>query len=612
MNSRHPIIVIGGGHAGVEAAHAAARVGCDVILLTLRGDSLVRLSCNPAIGGIGKSHLVREIDAMGGLMGQAADLAGIHFRVLNRSRGPAVQGPRIQQDYERYPAAMKPLLLSTGRVTIMDGEAAAIITERGRVRAVETTEGLRLEAAAVVVTTGTFLRGKLFEGEQVVQGGRRHEQSAESLATSLETLGLHVERFKTGTPPRIVASSVDSSKLVQQPGDEDPVPLSFENLSDPEFRPALPQTMTHLAYTNVKTHQIVRDGLDRSPLYSGRIQAKGPRYCPSFEDKVIKFPERDTHLLHVEPMGLDHPWVYLNGLSTSLPAELQVDLVHSIPGFERAELARFGYSVEYDYLPPGQMHASLETRAVAGVFPAGQLCGTTGYEEAAALGLVAGANAARFACGEEPWIPNRLNSYIGVMVDDLTTKGILEPYRMFTSRAELRLSLAPDTADRRMGPVAVHLGLLSARERERSVSRWKRIDAAREALDCAGDLQSARPEQPADRIRRGEGADSVLAEHYPAALAWPTRDRETLIAQLRYRGYLDIERRGAEKLRKADQVRIPEDFDFSAAPGLSTEVRARFEETRPSSLGQASRIPGVTPAAVALLSALIAAGRGAR
>ncbi len=611
MSSPHPLIVIGGGHAGVEAAHAAARMGCEVRLLTLNTDALVRLSCNPAIGGIGKAHLVREIDAMGGLMGIAADLAGIHFRVLNRSRGPAVQGPRIQQDDKRYPQLLETLLHSTGRIELVSGEATRVITENGRLRFVETTEGKRFETSAVIVTSGTFLRGMLFRGDDAIPGGRRGEGSAELLSENLRDLGLRLERFKTGTPPRLIADSIDYERLTEQPGDQDPVPLSFLHLSEADFRPSTPQVMTHLAATHAGSHEIVRSALDRSPLYSGRIRARGPRYCPSFEDKVVKFPERDAHLLHVEPMGTDHPWVYLNGLSTSLPEEIQEELVHSISGLERARLARYGYAVEYDFAPPTQLHATLECRTVPGLFLAGQICGTTGYEEAAALGLIAGINAGRRVLGRSAWIPNRLESYLGVLVDDLTNCGVLEPYRMFTSRAELRLSLAPDTADRRMTPAAEALGLVAPTRARQTEARWRAIDQAHAALDHAGDLSASRPRVPADGIRRGDDPQEILRTHYPCALDWHRRDRETLIAALRYRGYLEIERREAAKLAGIENARIPDAFCYGAVSGLSTELRARLEEARPRTLGQASRLPGMTPAALALLAAMISTSRQA-
>ena len=580
MSSRPPVVVIGGGHAGVEAASAASRLGVDVVLLTLDPASLVRLSCNPAIGGIGKGHLVREIDALGGVMGLAADAAGTHFRLLNRSRGPAVQGPRAQQDYDRYPGVVQRLIEAEGRIELEAGEAAGLRVDGGRVVAVETADGRLFPAAAVVLTSGTFLRGLLFQGESVVPGGRAGEAPAEALSAALSALGLRLDRFKTGTPPRLARRSLDVSRFEEQPGDERPVPFSFLNLGDAPFRPALPQLSTWLAYSNERVHALVRAGLDRSPLYSGKIRARGPRYCPSFEDKVVRFADRDRHLLHLEPMGIDHPWIYVNGLSTSLPPEIQAEIVAAIDGLEGAEVARWGYAVEYDYAPPTQLLPTLEARAVRGLFLAGQICGTTGYEEAAGLGLVAGANAASAVLGRAPWVPDRLQSYLGVMVDDLTTAGVLEPYRMFTSRAELRLSLSADSADRRLTPVGEALGLVPASRAARARARWERIERAREALDGAVDRRGARRELPADRIRRGDPHEGVFAEHLPEELRLPGPDAETLAGLLRYRGYLEREQREAGRLTDAERVRIPGDFAYGGLSGLSNELRERLRPTR--------------------------------
>lgn len=604
MKSINPIVVVGAGHAGVEAAHAAARMGAEVILVTLKIEALVRLSCNPAIGGIGKGHLVREIDAMGGVMGRAADQAGIHFRVLNRSRGPAVHGPRVQQDYAGYPAAVRSLIQSQPGISLIEGEVSAICHHQGRANGVQLTDGRFLPAESVVLTTGTFLRGLLFRGEDVTPGGRAGEPPSDHLSASLSEIGLHLDRYKTGTPPRLERDSIDFGRCEPQPGDLDPEPFSFGDLSGGPFRPQLPQVLTHLAYTNPRTHQLVRSGLDRSPLFSGRIKARGPRYCPSFEDKVVKFADRERHLLHLEPMGLDHPWVYINGLSTSLPPELQEEIVHSIPGLEESRIARFGYSVEYDFAQPTQLSPSLETRAIKGLFLAGQICGTTGYEEAAGLGLVAGINAFRFACGKDPWIPDRLQCYLGVMVDDLTTRGVLEPYRMFTSRAEARLSLAPDNADRRLTPLAEQLGLVESSQARTAEERWERINKALRLLDGTEDLD--RPRQPTvgDLIRRGED-ESLLELNLPPEIGLSARDQETTLTLIRYRGYLEREGREIERLRRHEEVRIPEGFSFDNVPGLSTEIKERLRQIRPASLGQAARIPGVTPAAIGLMAAAL-------
>ncbi len=600
MTSLLPVIVVGGGHAGVEAAHAAARLGADVMLLTLRADALVRLSCNPAIGGIGKGHLVREIDALGGVMGRAADLAGIHFRVLNRSRGPAVHGPRVQQDHDRYPAVVSAMIAAEPRIWVEEAEAADLVVENGAVSGVIASDGRSWPAAAVVVTTGTFLRGLLFQGEDETPGGRVGEPPANLLSDALSRCGLRLERFKTGTPPRLLRDSLDFSRFEEQPGDATPEPFSFDHLGA-GFAPPLRQVLTHVTYTNPAAHDIVRGGLDRSPLYTGRIKARGPRYCPSFEDKVVKFADRERHMLHLEPMGLDHSWIYVNGLSTSLPPAVQDELVASIDGLREARIARYGYAVEYDYAPPTQLHPTLECRTVRNLFLAGQICGTTGYEEAAGLGLVAGINAGRRACRAEAWVPDRLSSYVGVMVDDLTTRGVLEPYRMFTSRAEVRLSLAADNADRRLTPVGAALGVVSPARAARARARWERIETVLERLD-PGALDGPRPATTGDRVRRGEDPLPLVARDAPEL---GERDRDTAIALMRYRGYLEREAREVERLRRLEHVPIPAGLEFGAVPGLSTEVRERLEQVRPTSLGQAARIPGLTPAAVALLAAAV-------
>ncbi len=605
MKTKPPVVVIGGGHAGVEAAAAAARMGCDVVLLTLDPDSLVRLSCNPAIGGIGKGHLVREIDALGGVMGLAADLGGIHFRVLNSSRGSAVQGPRAQQDYDRYPGIVRGILSQYPNLEIVAGEAGSLSIENGRVVGVQTCNGQNYPCDAVVLTTGTFLRGRMYQGEQETEGGRVGETAAAEMSHSLVACGVRLDRFKTGTPPRLVAESIDTSQFEPQPGDESPVPFSFSHLAS-EFQPALPQTLTHLAKTGAAVHRIVRENLHRSPLYTGRIKSLGPRYCPSFEDKVVKFSDKPGHLLHLEPMGLEHPWVYVNGLSTSLPPEAQTELVASIEGLERAQIARFGYAVEYDYVPPTQLTNALEVRALPGLFLAGQICGTTGYEEAAGLGLIAGVNAALSAMGKGPWIPDRLQSYLGVMVTDLTTTGVLEPYRMFTSRAEMRLSLSADTADARLTSLGESLGLVPRSQAERSERRWAQLNDTLALLECGALLRGPRSNTPADRIRKGEAGDDYLA-HIPLT----SFDKRTVLSLVQYRGYLEREQRETARLRDLERVRVPEEFAFELVPGLSHEVRQRLCEVRPTSLSQAARIPGINPASLTVLAAAIVKQRRA-
>lgn len=610
MRTTLPVVVIGAGHAGVEAAHAAARMGCDVQLLTLNRDAVVRLSCNPAIGGIGKGHLVREIDALGGLMGVAADRGGIHFRVLNASRGPAVQGPRAQQDYDRYPLIVGALLGQAGTLDLIEAEAATFWFEQGRVAGVETTDGRRFPAAAVVLTSGTFLRGRMFQGEVETPGGRVGEPASHGISAALEGAGLRIDRFKTGTPPRLEAASLDFSAFERQPGDEPPTPFSFLHLGD-RFQPLLPQTITHLTKTSERVHDIVRQNLDRSPLYSGRIRALGPRYCPSFEDKVVKFSDKASHLLHLEPMGLAHPWIYVNGFSTSLPPEVQETMIRAVEGLESAVVARYGYAVEYDFVPPTQLTPWLEARALPGLFLAGQICGTTGYEEAAGLGLVAGANAARRAQGHDPWIPERRHSYLGVMVDDLTTTGVVEPYRMFTARAEARLSLSADSADRRLSDLGYRLGLVDESARVRAAERWERIDGALSCLERSTSRRGAVAPSAADEIRRGVDAATVLSASFTDGDRLSVHDESTLLGLIRYRGYLERERRELDRLGDLDKVRVPAELDFATIGGLSHEVRQRLLEVRPVSLGQASRIPGMNPAALALLAATIARVRAA-
>jgi tRNA uridine 5-carboxymethylaminomethyl modification enzyme len=607
MNSEvnAPVVVIGAGHAGIEAAAAVARLGCDVVLITLDMAGIGRLSCNPAIGGIGKGHLVREIDALGGVMGMAADLGGIHFRVLNRSRGSAVHGPRAQQDYDRYPRVVTDLIRGHGSIEWVCGEVASLLVENGRLVGVQTGEGETFRCRCAVLTTGTFLRGRMFRGEQQSPGGRVGELAADAISSALGQLGIEIRRFKTGTPPRIMARTVDLNRFEAQPGDSSPVPFSFAHFAE-QFEPRQRQTLTHLAKTNQRAHQIVRENLHRSPLYAGRIQSTGPRYCPSFEDKVVKFSEKPSHLLHLEPMGLEHPWIYINGLSTSLPEQIQEELVRSIDGLETAEIAQFGYAVEYDYVPPTQLYPTLELRALRGLFLAGQICGTTGYEEAAALGVVAGTNAALAAMNRDPWVPDRLSSYIGVMVDDLTRIGVLEPYRMFTSRAELRLTLAADTADRRLTPLAAQLGLVRASRQRTQQARWERIESIRDALEQGAELRGARRRTPADQLRRG--GDPALHLSAAAAAAGAdvgAADIATALSLVQYRGYLEREQREVARLRNLERIRIPDTFSFLDLSSLSHEARQRLEEFRPRSLGEAIRIPGINPAAVAVLAAAI-------
>src|SRR5205809_4746483 len=473
--SHFDIIVIGGGHAGAEAARVCARGGARTAMVTMLRDAIGRMSCNPAIGGLAKGNLVKEIDALGGLMGEATDRAGIQFKVLNRSKGPAVQGPRAQCDRDHYAKAVQDILAAQPNLTVIEGSVAAL-----RDGAVTLEDGTRLTARAVVITTGTFLRALMHSGEQKTVGGRFGEPTAETLSDSLAALGLRLGRLKTGTPPRVARASVDFSKLEEAPGDAAPRPFSI--LTD---RLGLPQVLCHLTYTSAEAHEVIRANLHRAPMYSGQIKATGPRYCPSIEDKVVRFADKERHQIFVEPEGLEHPWLYMNGISTSLPADVQDAVVSSLPGFENAVIARYGYAVEYDFVNPQQLEPTLQVQGVDGLFLAGQINGTSGYEEAAAQGLLAGINALQRVRGGEPVVLRRDQAYAGVMIDDLVTLGTEEPYRMFTSRAEHRLLLGCDSVYERLTPIAERLGILDGERRRRVEARLDRLARAREAAELS-------------------------------------------------------------------------------------------------------------------------------
>ncbi len=604
------VVVVGGGHAGCEAAAAAARLGVETILVTLRRDTIGEMSCNPAIGGLAKGQMVREVDALGGLMGVAADAAGIQFRMLNLSKGPAVRAPRAQQDKKSYRAAMLRLLEGIGNLEILEAEVTELLAKGGKVEGVATTAG-SVNAGAVVLTTGTFINGLIHIGERTLGAGRMGEQACARIGDSLASLGLRLGRLKTGTPPRLRRGSIDFAAFGEQPGDARPTPFSF--LSGPI---EVEQVPCHIGYTNAETHDIIRSNIDRSPLYSGRIVGIGPRYCPSIEDKVVKFPDRDRHQLFLEPEERDGESVYLNGVSSSMPEDVQLRVVRSIAGLERAEFIRPGYAIEYHFLPPTQMRVTLECKALAGLYCAGQINGTSGYEEAAGQGLVAGANAALAVLAGEPMVLERGGSYIGVMIDDLITRGVDEPYRMFTSRAENRLQLRADNADRRLTPLGRRHGLvddgrweafegkLARMERAKEYLGVRRVATAAEAeslgLRLSGGLRS--PASVWELLRRPEISLANISASLPELVDLAEEELLSIETDLKYEGYVRRQREAGERARAMERERLPEDIDFGEVPGLTREGVERLQRTRPETLGQASRVPGVTPAAVMALA----------
>jgi tRNA uridine 5-carboxymethylaminomethyl modification enzyme len=602
------VVVVGGGHAGCEAAWAAATLGAKTALCTFNLDLIAQMSCNPAIGGIAKGHLVREIDALGGIMGEIADRTGIQFRLLNASRGPAVQAPRCQSDKARYRSEMRAILESRPNILLVQSEVIGIRVENGVATGVELADGRILEASAVVITTGTFLNGLTHIGNLRCPAGRMGEAPSLHLAQDLRKLGFRIGRLKTGTPPRLDGETIDYAQFGEQKGDDAPTFFSFRTR-----KAALRQVSCHIGYTSEKVHRILRTNLSKSALYGGAIVGIGPRYCPSIEDKVVKFADRERHQIFLEPEGLDTAEVYVNGMSTSMPVEIQNEMVHAVAGLEHARIVRPAYAIEYDFVDPTELAPTLETRRITRLYHAGQINGTTGYEEAAAQGLVAGINAALRAEGKEGIVFSRTESYIGILIDDLVTRGIDEPYRMFTSRSELRLLLRIDNADRRLTPLGYRLGLASDAAHDAMRQKYEEVARMRQFLQ----QQRWDPAEPAlpriDAAGKGLTLEQLLRrpgmklEDFELLMrrhgTWLSEEaRRSVEIEVRYQGYIEQQQREADKIRRLNLRRIPADFDYAAVSGLSREVKEKLARVRPGDLATAARIPGITPAAVSILN----------
>lgn len=610
--NRFDVVVVGGGHAGSEAALVAARMGCRTALITFAEKSVGEMSCNPAIGGLGKGHLVKEIDALFGEMGRAIDDTGIQFRTLNSSKGPAVRSSRAQADRGLYQGRVLKAIKETPNLLLIEAVVGELCCEKDRICGVKTEEGGLIKASAVVLTTGTFLRGLMHTGEEKTKGGRVGEKASYKLSDSIDSLGLNMGRLKTGTPPRLRTSSIDFSRLVEQPGELPIKPFSFRTKGIER-----PQISCWITQTNEKTHQIISDSFERSPLFNGQINGTGPRYCPSIEDKVFRFPDRTSHQIFLEPEGYQSDVVYPNGISTSLPSDIQESYVRSISGLEGVEILRWGYAVEYDYVNPQELDLSLKVKNLEGLYLAGQINGTSGYEEAAGQGIIAGINAVHYVREKEPLTLRRDQGYLGVMIDDLTTLGVLEPYRMFTSRAEHRLFLREDNADIRFTPLARKLGLVDDSQWASFDKRMERIEAEKKRLDGLvlkpNDehnqwLRSLNSSEISDGLSLGNllkrpemSYQSILAK-FPPEEPLVAREAQRVETELKFSGYLKRQEEQIRRLKKMEDASIPLDFDYADLRGLSVEVRQRLSELRPKTLGQASRISGVTPAAVSLLA----------